>query len=804
MATNNNPLALQNQVSQLPDDDETGVGKLDVDKLLPILNKSLGWIILFILFSGAAGYLYLRFTRPTYQSESVLKIGVTSRSAAILGKLMPQEEEEASLSGELELIKSRLVYERIVDRLPLDVTYNQVGKFVATELYKGSPFRVDYVVKNEAIYNQRIDLEFINEQEYQLSYRLGAATLSDRYKVGNTYENELVRLTVNHTNFWRADLVGAKFNFYINSRESLVRAIETNLSASIINGNANTILISYKDYSPLKAQDVVNAVDSSYLELTLESKNQVNEQTLAFLGKLLDSVETKLESSERAIENFVKQNKTQDVSGELANVLKKLDDLNKERAVLTDQLQRLSYLQNLVSLNRELKSYLPQLPMLQNSQINELAKQLNQEQMDFENLRYTNKETSTAFRIKRDNVARVRAQLTDVVELTKKDVLTQLTDVQKGITKLESQFLAMPGLESELARMRRRYELNEKLYLLLTEKQADFGIAKAGTVPNFQILSPASFPTVPISPKKGSVYTLWIIIGVIAGLVLVFVRYMLQDTVVTMKELERIVVAPLLGVVPVYTRERLRVAKLVVDKSPKSSLSEALRSVRTNIDFMSNGGNRKRVISVTSTVASEGKTFIALNLSGVMALSNQKVIMLDLDMRKPKLHLAFDLPNDRGMSTVLIGKHTIEECITHTTTENIDVVCAGPPPPNPSELLMRSSLDEVIMRLHQIYDIIVIDSPPVGLVTDGIIIMQKADLPIYVVRSEYSKRIYLKNINKLVKVNGFRNLTVVLNGLDKFKTYGYGYGYGYDYYTDDDVPQGFDMSWFKNLIGAEK
>jgi capsular exopolysaccharide synthesis family protein len=150
-------------------------------------------------------------------------------------------------------------------------------------------------------------------------------------------------------------------------------------------------------------------------------------------------------------------------------------------------------------------------------------------------------------------------------------------------------------------------------------------------------------------------------------------------------------------------------------------------------------------------------------------------------MRKPKLHLAFDLANDKGMSSVLSGKSTWQEVVLHTPQEDIDVIPAGPPPPNPAELLMRPAFDQILRDLHEVYDIIVIDSPPVGLVTDGIIIMQKADLPIYVVRSEYSKRVYLKNINKLVKANGFRSLGVIMNGLDKLKTYGYGYGYGYGY-----------------------
>jgi capsular exopolysaccharide synthesis family protein len=392
-----------------------------------------------------------------------------------------------------------------------------------------------------------------------------------------------------------------------------------------------------------------------------------------------------------------------------------------------------------------------------------------------------------------------------LIDANLKDLDQQLNNINLEISKIEQIYSSLPGQETEVNRIRRYLALNEEFYLLLKKKEAEFGIAKAGTVPDFQILMPANVPNIPISPQKGTVYTLWIIIGIIAGFVLVLVRYVLQDTVSTVRELEKNTVAPLLGVVPVYTKEKLRVAKMVVDKNPKSSLSEALRAVRTNIEFVSSqeGTGKKRIISVTSTVAGEGKTFVAINLSGILAMSSQKVVLLDLDMRKPKLHLAFDVANDKGMSTVLSDKCTWQEAVLHTPQQDIDVLPAGPPPPNPAELLMRPSFDQLLRDLHEVYDVIVIDSPPVGLVTDGIIIMQKADLPIYVVRSEYSKRVYLKNINKLVKANGFKSLGVIMNGLDKLKTYGYGYGYGYDYYTDDDVPQGFDANWFKTLLGIK-
>lgn len=793
----------------LSEEEEGGAGRIDFDKLLPILNKSLGWIILFILFSGASGYLYLRYTKPTYESSSILKLDIKERNNLkniyTSTSLMDQESNGRTLAGEIELIKSNLVYSKVVDRMKMDVTYIQKGKFLFTELYRKNPFIVEYEVLNPLIQDIPIEFEFLEgSNKYRLSYKLGQETALDEFELARWYKNDYLKFRIVKSTEYLEESPKFKYTFYLNSRPSLMRYLESSLTANILNANANTIQITFKDNTPEKARDVVNMVDSVYLQLTLEKKNQVAEQTLHFLELQLDSVRRMLYSSEAEMEAFVRNNKgVMDPKSNLTRLMDKMDQLVEKQLELKMQLTTVNEIENLVIHNKPVGQYLSMLRYVKDPELAALAKELGDELENRERVMMSYKEQTTASRANRIKAERKQIEVREAINTAKEFIDRELEAVSGKIAAMKANVDGMPGKDTQLNRLKRFYDLNERYYLSLIDKKTEFGIAKAGTVPDFQVLQAATIPTVPISPQKGNVYTMWLIIGLVAGLVLVMVRYILQDTVVSMREIEKLVPAPLLGVVPVYTKERLRVAKLVVDKNPKSSLSESLRAIRTNIDFLTSGKDKKKIISVTSTVASEGKTFIAVNLSGILALSGLKVIIIDLDMRKPKLHQAFDLVNDKGMSTLLIGRNTLDECICPTSVENISVIPAGPTPPNPSELLLRRELDDLIVTLHETYDIILIDSPPVGLVTDGIIIMQKADLPIYVVRSEYSKRIYLKNIAKLVKVNGFRNLSVILNGLDKFKTYGYGYGYGYDYYTDDDVPTGFDVSWFKNLLGVK-
>ncbi|HTF82336.1 MAG TPA: CpsD/CapB family tyrosine-protein kinase, partial [Cytophagales bacterium] len=308
-------------------------------------------------------------------------------------------------------------------------------------------------------------------------------------------------------------------------------------------------------------------------------------------------------------------------------------------------------------------------------------------------------------------------------------------------------------------------------------------------------------------PIKTSVYITALGIAFIVSFILVVIQYFLHNTINNQGELEKGTIAPVVGVVPRYRKEKLAISRLVVDKHPKSPLSEALRSIRTNLEFLLPESKTKRIMSVTSTISGEGKTFVAINLSGVIALSGLKVVIIDLDMRKPKVHRAFDVDNEIGMSTILIGKNTVEECIHRTTIESLDFISAGPTPPNPSELILRKEFDKVLQHLHTIYDVIFIDTPPVGLVTDGIIIMKKVDQPLYVVRAGYSKKGFEKNINKLITNNNFRNVGAILNGFDNSMGYGYGYKYGYGYgygygsgyYTDD-----ARLPWYKRILSFLK
>jgi capsular exopolysaccharide synthesis family protein len=502
-----------------------------------------------------------------------------------------------------------------------------------------------------------------------------------------------------------------------------------------------------------------------YLSKTKELKNKANKQKIAFLEEQLQRTEDKLQEYESQMESLVVKNKTTDVDADVSKYAGKIDDLLKARSELTIQITLLNRLQELINHKDDLTSFIPSVPLLPDPQLQTYTNDINRLQQERAMLATTTRETTFAFQTKEKQVRLARESASALINQNKRLLMDKAGQIEGQLRKLENDFAALPAKGTEYTRVKRLKDLTEKYYTLMLDKKAELGIAEAGTVEEFVVLSPASTPTVPIAPNRLFVFAGCAIAGLFISMLMITAKYFLHDTIANQRELERATTAPILGIIPAYVREKLNVSKLVVHRNPKASISEALRSIRTNLEFMFPNSQRKKIIAVTSTISGEGKTFVAINLGGVIALSGAKVVILDLDMRRPKVHTAFDEENYNGLSTLLIGKHTLSECIRSSPIETLDFIAAGPTPPNPSELILRPEFDNLLKELQQKYDVIVIDTPPIGLVTDGVLVMRKADLPIYVVRAEYSKRVFIKNINKLIRNNNFSKLAVILNAL---------------------------------------
>ncbi len=784
---------------RMQDDEENDdvLSELDFPRIFNIFNKNKFILLIIFLSCLSGGYLYLRYTKPIYESGSSLRLSV-KRQANVLGINGITDDTYGNLQGEIELIKSNLIYDEVIKQMDLTVSYFIHGKIIDEERYRSNPFKVDYIVKNDLFYDIPFDLQIINANEFIFKYKSGNTEISNKYSFNRVIENENFKIIIHPINSSIKDYTDVKFYFIINSNFALNNYLSKNLRVEILNPTANIIGIYFKDHSGQKARDIVNTIDSVYLNKTIEEKDKSSIQKIGFMDQQLIKIEDSLELYENKLLDFPQIDRnSESKSGINEKTLTKIEDFLDKRLLLNTQYAQTKTLKNLVEKNYKINEFLPSVENISDPQVITLLNTVSRLLEEREMLSVSTKENTFSVKVKEKEIQMAKSHLLFLLNQSENNLKEKINLINQKIIKLESDITNLPDRNNQYTKVRRFKDLYEKFYLQMMDRKAEVGISKAGTIPDFVILSPANIPRIPISPNKILIYLICSGVGLLIGLLIVVISYFLHNTISSQKDLERIAISPILGIIPTYVKEKMPVSRLIVDKYPKSSISEALRAVRTNMDFMSSAKKSKKIISVSSSISGEGKTFVSMNLAGIIALSNSKVILLDLDMRKPRLHLGLDAENNKGISTILIGKNTWQECVSKTSIPTLDFITAGPIPPNPAELILRNEFDELLQNIHETYDVIVIDTPPVGLVTDGILTMKKSDMQIFVVRAEYSKRLFVKNINKLIKNHKFGKSAIILNALRTSGKYGYGYGYGYGngYYDSDDV----QPSIMKNL-----
>ncbi len=777
--------------------EDTRNDKIDLDKVFLIIRKNILWIFLILLVTNALSYLYLRYTRPVYESSSVIKLDIKSE-ANILGFNTVNQNLD-NIAGEVELLKSNMFFSRVVEALDMEVSYYAYGRVIFQERYDNSPFEVEYELLDPSFYDKPIDVEILNEEQFVLSYGSEEEKQSRAYRFGEEIITPHFQLLVSLTDFYKPDHDDTKYYFTINSHQALVAYLGSNMTVEPLNFNANTIRVGFKGYDRNKVRDLVHVIDSVYLQYTQEKKNQATEQKLTFLDDQLNTIEQRLTKYEDYFENFTIDNKTNNLETEIGEAIARMEELDIKKYDLLNAQKAAAKLKDKIAQEQVILSE-PSLLTDYPAEVFKFIEQMNNLINERALMLGSYKENTFAVKRKNQQIALLKEDITTLLEKYKDEIGHGIKEIDLQKKKIEEEFIQLPSKGTQYGKNQRYYNLYEEIFLSLIQKKNELEIAKAGTVTDFVVLLPATIPGQPIAPERITIYGMGAVSGLVISLIFVAFGYVFNNRISSQSELERNVGVPILGSVPYYSKAKYRKNKLVVSQSPKSSISEAFRAIRTNMQFLGIHGDKK-IISITSTIGSEGKTFFASNLGYIIAMSGKKIVLVDVDLRKPKVHTVFDQENSlKGVSTFLIGEYPIKDCIIHTDNDQYDFIPAGPIPPNPSELIVSEQFNVMLEELKKMYDIVIIDTPPVGLVTDGMLVMEKADLPIYVFRADFSKRTFIKTLERVQNTRKFQNLAVVLNALNVSSDREYGYNkYGYGYYDDDEERRDFWLS-FKNLL----
>ena len=702
---------------------------LDREKLTAILVKNWSWILLIILASNLTSYLTLRWTKDKFKSESEIKLDVKSNATELGIKTFIQDENLNLLSGEIEQIRSPLFLRRVIDSMDLWVSYFSVGKILDDEMYRRSPFLVEYEnvksLENTPVYFRFEDNGFV-------------INVKSNTPINGSFNTPLFIGDAKLT--FRRNENGAKnidnnYYFIINGSEQLLSFISKNLSVEPINFNANTIRISFQDFNPTKTQAIVNSIDSLYLEYSNEQKNKASVQKIQWLNRELAALEDRMGDYESYFKNFTIENKSSDLKEDLKAVIDEINKLDSQHYYLSRKINELNNFITEFDKNSFNASF--QSPTFLPDYLNKRLENLLTKQKERDRLGLAYNETTFAYRQIENEIKTGRDQLFNELKDLKKLWLSQLAEVESQSKYLEKKFSSMPDKSTQFTKNQRYYKLYEEFYLSLMQSKAGFELAQAGSTPDFKILSSASAPQEPISPKRPLIYAVGFVGGFVISFFFIGLLYLLNNKITSIKEIEGALNIPVLGMLPANTLA-LKTPFFVVDH-PKSRLSEAFRNLRSSLDFL-NPSQKMKIVAVSSSISGEGKSFVAQNLSCVLALSKKKVILIDLDMRKPTRALPFQVPDtNKGVSTVLIKRDKWEDCITATHITNLDYLPNGPLPPNPAELLINGEFEQLLINLKERYDFVILDTPPAGLVSDGVLALKKADISIYMFRCNYSR-----------------------------------------------------------------
>ncbi len=779
---------MQNSQLNLSRGDESG----DFKKVLSILGKQkiLSFFIVALFFIGGLTYAY--FAKPAYETYSTIEVSNDnldlSIDAVVRGGGIGQDT--TLIDTEVEIIKSRHLIEKALEKVGYGIRYFTTVGYKEKELYKNSPIIItELKVKDPLFYGTKFIIEPINDKVYRiypdsggvlsgikesimslLGKQINKINYKAKHEFSERVDNNYFSLVVKKVGKFE----NKKYSFVSLDKDQAINYVSSNLSVFSLSQNGSIIKMVYQDNSAKRAKDFLDNLVNIYLDQSIEKKTSQASSALTFVDEQLQEVSKKLQSSAVKLENFKEENNLVDIVTESQATLTNLSNFKAQLSEVKIQESAFNALYSEFKTGNygAVSSLALDYPVL-GTLLNDL------QVAKSERIKLLSMFTALHPDIVQidDTINDIKMALESAIESISDSIRERKRSLEDTLYDSETKLLKFPEKERELADLQRKYEVNERTYEFLLQKQAEMSINKASTVSSNRVLDRAVEESAPTKPNLPMIAGSSLLFGLIVAMLLAFLRDFFDQKIKTREDLVSATKIPFYGVVP-HVRS---VDKMFTIDDQQSVASEALRLIRTNLEFIATE-NKSKVIVVTSTVPHEGKTTISTNLAAVFGMGDKKCIVLSLDMRRPMLHKVFSLTNKIGMSTVLSKSSVLKEVIwEHKKIKNLDIITSGPIPPNPSELMQVGKIEEIIAELRKEYDYIIIDSPPMGLVTDSILLMRQADISLIVFRSEFSEKEYIKSLEDVIVSYNINNVGLVLNGVkpknmsQSFFKYSYAY-----------------------------
>lgn len=769
---------------------------LDVNGLL---RKYLRYWYLFVagmFICLTAAFLYLRYSTPEFQISTTLLIKDDKKGPELAGNSAFSEldlfSSSSNISNEIEVLKSKDLMHRVLKELSLYATYKVAGHVKSTEVYGQSlPLKLIIHELDSAAYDKTITLHVKDENSFVLENEdEDEETTSHQFgqEVSKPYGSFTVIADINNV-VEKSKEIKVKFH----DIRKLADKYNKELSVAMVSKEASVLTISIQDPVPEKGEDIIKKLIEVYNKEAVEDKNLIAASTLKFIDERLSYLTTELSAVEKEVELYKRKNQLTNVSAEANMYLESANEYNKQLAEFDIQLDVLNSIENYLK-NQEEGNFevVPSALTLQDITLQGLVIQFNELQLERKRMLRTTQVHNPIVQNINDQLSNLRLNILESLKNIRKSIIINRKSLKANSNRFEARIDQVPSIERELLEISRQQGIKEGLYLYLLQKREESALSLASAVSNSRVIDSPKAGDLPVKPRKPFIYLLGMLLGIGIPFTYIYVKELLNDKLSEYKDIEKFTATPVLG--EIYHNETGEV--LVAVKGNRSPVAELFRLIRSNLQFATVGKENK-VILVTSSMGGEGKTFFSINLASSLALPGKKVVILGFDLRKPKLTQDLGIYNNiGGISNYLISETiSISDILQDVpNVPGLSIIASGPIPPNPNELMMLPKIGDLIEELKKEFDYILIDSAPVGRVSDAFCLNQYIDSSIYITRYNYTYKVQLNIIDDIYRNKKLKQPVIVLNGAKKENSSGYGYGYGYG---NEEEKQ--DLNWIRKL-----
>jgi len=757
---------------------------MTIDYKRILFNALRYWYIVILSFVIGIGIAYLtnRYSTRIYPVTSSIIIREYAENAD--AKFLynnPLVNSYRNYFNEPYIIRSYPLITQVVEDLNFHVTVVKQGEIKGTEQYNSLPFRVKLKNKQRPT---TLRLEYTGENKFICSTSDGDKV--NEFRVGDSVECQGVKFIVEQ-NGDMSKLKGGQYMVQFRNPVDVASGYIGKLKVTWALPGSSVVNLDINGAIPQKEIDFLNKLIEYYQRYDLEKKNLAASRSLLFIDDQLKRTGDSLRSIESTLESFKRMNFVTDIEAEAKELYDQLQVLSEQRAVVVYSENYYNYLDEYLKTGKAREQViLPSSVGIVDPVLSTMVDKMTEVQRELDaltNFGANNPMVSDRGIVLMSSFKELKAQILEAVNTVRATDKIKIRGLDKQIDQIEVALRRLPGAERKLVNIQRNFELNENLFIFLQQKRAEAGISKASTTTDIQMVNPPRMAGGAITPKVQQNYLTWGGAGILLPLLIFIALELFNNKIQSKEDIEKLTTIPFIGAIGHNDSG----TSLVVFEKPKSALAEAFRAIRSNLNYFTEGKD-KRVFMVTSSLSGEGKTFTTINLATIFALAGKKTIIIGADLRRPKIFQDFGLGNEKGLSVYLSGMATEQEVIQHTQIDNLDLISGGPIPPNPSELIINHRMDELMKSLHEKYDFILVDTPPMTVITDSMVLAKYADYTIYILRQNYTPREVVRVADEVYAAGKIKNMSLVLN--DVYRTgpgygsgqYGYGYGYGYGYY----------------------